>query len=96
MFGYRLAIVSSNALLRCLLSKLVMMHLGDRGRGKSQCNLVFSFSLLSLPARVGCAYVVSFAVYCVLQEIGDFENWMKTMEFDCKSVVAAIHNIHQE
>ncbi|XP_062086725.1 biogenesis of lysosome-related organelles complex 1 subunit 1 [Humulus lupulus] len=31
-----------------------------------------------------------------VKEIGDFENWMKTMEFDCKSVVAAIHNIHQE
>ena len=34
--------------------------------------------------------------WLVLQEIGDFENWMKTMEFDCKSIVAAIHNIHQE
>ncbi|KAL6203534.1 hypothetical protein ACLB2K_027234 [Fragaria x ananassa] len=31
----------------------------------------------------------------VLQEIGDFENWMKIMEFDCKSITAAIHNIHQ-
>ncbi|PON66186.1 Biogenesis of lysosome-related organelles complex 1 subunit [Trema orientale] len=31
-----------------------------------------------------------------VKEIGDFENWMKTMEFDCKSIVAAIHNIHQE
>ncbi|KAK4358584.1 hypothetical protein RND71_020813 [Anisodus tanguticus] len=29
-------------------------------------------------------------------EIGDFENWMKTMEFDCKSINAAICNIHQE
>ncbi|KAL7201378.1 hypothetical protein ACSBR1_033141 [Camellia fascicularis] len=28
-------------------------------------------------------------------EIGDFENWMRTMEFDCKSVSAAIYNIHQ-
>ncbi|CAM0152430.1 unnamed protein product [Urochloa decumbens] len=28
-------------------------------------------------------------------EIGDFENWMKIMDFDCKSVNAAIRNIHQ-
>ncbi|KAF8706349.1 hypothetical protein HU200_030611 [Digitaria exilis] len=31
----------------------------------------------------------------VLKEIGDFENWMKIMDFDCKSVNAAICNIHQ-
>ncbi|XP_066393996.1 biogenesis of lysosome-related organelles complex 1 subunit 1-like isoform X2 [Miscanthus floridulus] len=31
----------------------------------------------------------------VLKEIGDFENWMKIMEFDCKSINAAIRNIHQ-
>ncbi|KAF3327389.1 biogenesis of lysosome-related organelles complex 1 subunit 1 [Carex littledalei] len=31
----------------------------------------------------------------VLKEIGDFENWMKVMDFDCKSVNAAIRNIHQ-
>ncbi|KAL8134493.1 biogenesis of lysosome-related organelles complex 1 subunit 1 [Apium graveolens] len=30
-----------------------------------------------------------------VKEIGDFENWMKTMEFDCKSINAAIRNIHQ-
>ncbi|KAL1820158.1 hypothetical protein DCAR_0416467 [Daucus carota subsp. sativus] len=30
-----------------------------------------------------------------IKEIGDFENWMKTMEFDCKSINAAIRNIHQ-
>ncbi|OEL15573.1 hypothetical protein BAE44_0023408 [Dichanthelium oligosanthes] len=29
------------------------------------------------------------------QEIGDFENWMKIMDFDCKSINAAIRNIHQ-
>ncbi|KAL7201364.1 hypothetical protein ACSBR1_033127 [Camellia fascicularis] len=29
------------------------------------------------------------------KEIGDYENWMRTMEFDCKSVSAAIYNIHQ-
>ncbi|KAK1629310.1 hypothetical protein QYE76_003625 [Lolium multiflorum] len=28
-------------------------------------------------------------------EIGDFENWMKIMDFDCKSVNAAIRNIHR-
>ncbi|KAK3018648.1 hypothetical protein RJ639_002701 [Escallonia herrerae] len=31
----------------------------------------------------------------VEQEIGDFENWMKTMEFDCKSITTAICKIHQ-
>ncbi|WVZ87979.1 hypothetical protein U9M48_034548 [Paspalum notatum var. saurae] len=30
-----------------------------------------------------------------LKEIGDFENWMKIMDFDCKSINAAIRNIHQ-
>lgn len=31
----------------------------------------------------------------MLQEIGDFENWMKIMDFDCKSINAAIPNIYQ-
>ncbi|KAG2595026.1 biogenesis of lysosome-related organelles complex 1 subunit 1-like isoform X2 [Panicum virgatum] len=31
----------------------------------------------------------------VLKEIGDFENWMKIMGFDCKSINAAIPNIHR-
>ncbi|KQJ92563.1 biogenesis of lysosome-related organelles complex 1 subunit 1 [Brachypodium distachyon] len=35
------------------------------------------------------------AVNSVLKEIGDFENWMKIMEFDCRSINAAIRNIHQ-
>ncbi|KAB1225698.1 Biogenesis of lysosome-related organelles complex 1 subunit 1 [Morella rubra] len=35
------------------------------------------------------------AINTAIKEIGDFENWMKTMEFDCKSINAAIHNIHQ-
>ncbi|KAL8129852.1 hypothetical protein V2J09_019007 [Rumex salicifolius] len=30
-----------------------------------------------------------------IKEIGDFENWMKIMEYDCKSITAAIRNIHQ-
>ncbi|KAL5580570.1 hypothetical protein UlMin_013012 [Ulmus minor] len=38
----------------------------------------------------------SHALNNAVKEIGDFENWMKTMEFDCKNIVAAIHNIHQE
>ncbi|PWZ18750.1 Biogenesis of lysosome-related organelles complex 1 subunit 1 [Zea mays] len=29
------------------------------------------------------------------KEIGDIENWMKIMDFDCKSINAAIRNIHQ-
>ncbi|XP_048323704.2 biogenesis of lysosome-related organelles complex 1 subunit 1 isoform X1 [Ziziphus jujuba] len=36
------------------------------------------------------------AINTAVKEIGDFENWMKTMEFDCKSINAAIHNIHQD
>uniref|UniRef100_A0A0E0BRU3 Biogenesis of lysosome-related organelles complex 1 subunit 1 n=2 Tax=Oryza glumipatula TaxID=40148 RepID=A0A0E0BRU3_9ORYZ len=35
------------------------------------------------------------AINSVLKEIGDFENWMKIMDFDCKSINAAIRNIHQ-
>ncbi|CAN1262921.1 Biogenesis of lysosome-related organelles complex 1 subunit 1 [Linum perenne] len=36
------------------------------------------------------------AMNTAIKEIGDFENWMKVMEFDCKSIGAAIHNIHKE
>ncbi|XAR60851.1 hypothetical protein NMG60_11034376 [Bertholletia excelsa] len=36
----------------------------------------------------------SSAINTAIKEIGDFENWMKTMEFDCKSITAAICNIH--
>ncbi|KAJ4971653.1 hypothetical protein NE237_004752 [Protea cynaroides] len=35
------------------------------------------------------------AVNSALKEIGDFENWMKTMDYDCKSINAAIQNIYQ-
>ncbi|KAL7142055.1 hypothetical protein ABFS83_08G096800 [Erythranthe nasuta] len=37
----------------------------------------------------------SHAINNAVKEIGDFENWMKTMELDCKSISAAICNIHQ-
>ncbi|XP_052184618.1 biogenesis of lysosome-related organelles complex 1 subunit 1 [Diospyros lotus] len=37
----------------------------------------------------------SHAMNSAIKEIGDFENWMKTMEFDCKSISTAIYNIHQ-
>ncbi|GMG98170.1 hypothetical protein Nepgr_000010 [Nepenthes gracilis] len=37
----------------------------------------------------------SHTINTVIKEIGDFENWMKTMEYDCKSINAAILNIHQ-
>jgi hypothetical protein len=37
----------------------------------------------------------SHSINTAIKEIGDFENWMKTMEFDCKSISAAICNIHQ-
>ncbi|EEF44658.1 biogenesis of lysosome-related organelles complex 1 subunit 1 [Ricinus communis] len=35
------------------------------------------------------------AINTAIKEIGDFENWLKTMEFDCKSINAAIRTIHQ-
>ncbi|KAF8018848.1 hypothetical protein BT93_H3669 [Corymbia citriodora subsp. variegata] len=35
------------------------------------------------------------AINSAIKEIGDFENWMKIMDFDCKSINAAIRNIHQ-
>ncbi|KAK6935651.1 Biogenesis of lysosome-related organelles complex 1 subunit 1 [Dillenia turbinata] len=37
----------------------------------------------------------SHSINTAVKEIGDFENWMKTMEFDCSSISAAIHNIHE-
>lgn len=35
------------------------------------------------------------ATNSILKEIGDFENWMKIMDYDCKSINAAIRNIHR-
>ncbi|KAL3750556.1 hypothetical protein ACJRO7_011543 [Eucalyptus globulus] len=35
------------------------------------------------------------AMNSAVKEIGDFENWMKIMDYDCKSINAAIRNIHQ-
>ncbi|XP_020252849.1 biogenesis of lysosome-related organelles complex 1 subunit 1 [Asparagus officinalis] len=37
----------------------------------------------------------SHAMNSVLKEIGDFENWMKIMDFDCKNINTAIRNIYQ-
>ncbi|KAK6927178.1 Biogenesis of lysosome-related organelles complex 1 subunit 1 [Dillenia turbinata] len=39
--------------------------------------------------------VASHSMNTVIKEIGDFENQMKTMEFDCSSISAAIHNIRE-
>ncbi|XP_010521998.1 PREDICTED: biogenesis of lysosome-related organelles complex 1 subunit 1 [Tarenaya hassleriana] len=36
------------------------------------------------------------AINTAIKEIGDFENWMKTMEYDCKKIASAIRNIHQD
>ncbi|MCL7046652.1 hypothetical protein MKW94_018174 [Papaver nudicaule] len=37
----------------------------------------------------------SHAIDSALKEIGDFENWMKTMDYDCKIINAAIRNIYK-
>ncbi|KAL5719529.1 hypothetical protein ACHQM5_012290 [Ranunculus cassubicifolius] len=35
------------------------------------------------------------SINSALKEIGDFENWMKIMDYDCRSINAAIQNIYQ-
>ncbi|XP_020521685.1 biogenesis of lysosome-related organelles complex 1 subunit 1, partial [Amborella trichopoda] len=35
----------------------------------------------------------SHAINSAIKEIGDFENWTKTMDYDCKSISAALCNI---
>ncbi|ERM96793.1 biogenesis of lysosome-related organelles complex 1 subunit 1 isoform X2 [Amborella trichopoda] len=35
----------------------------------------------------------SHAINSAIKEIGDFENWMKTMDYDCKSISASLCNI---
>ncbi|XP_057549316.1 biogenesis of lysosome-related organelles complex 1 subunit 1 [Amaranthus tricolor] len=37
----------------------------------------------------------SHSLNTAIKEIGDFENWIKVMEYDCKSITTAIRNIHQ-
>ncbi|KAF9599472.1 hypothetical protein IFM89_038566 [Coptis chinensis] len=37
----------------------------------------------------------SHSINSALKEIGDFENWMKIMDYDCKSINVAIRNIYQ-
>ncbi|KAK9159246.1 hypothetical protein Scep_005820 [Stephania cephalantha] len=37
----------------------------------------------------------SHAINSALKEIGDFENWMKVMDYDCRSITRAIHAIHK-
>lgn len=43
-----------------------------------------------------CLLMIDLCVCFGDKEIGDFENWMKTMEFDCKKITAAIRNIHED
>uniref|UniRef100_A0A7N0VM53 Biogenesis of lysosome-related organelles complex 1 subunit 1 n=2 Tax=Kalanchoe fedtschenkoi TaxID=63787 RepID=A0A7N0VM53_KALFE len=35
------------------------------------------------------------AINTAIKEIGDFENWMKMIEYDSRSVAAVIRNIHE-
>ncbi|KAL2899369.1 Biogenesis of lysosome-related organelles complex 1 subunit 1 [Bienertia sinuspersici] len=37
----------------------------------------------------------SHSLNTAIKEIGDFENWIKVIEYDCKSITAAVRNIHQ-
>lgn len=36
------------------------------------------------------------ALDSALKEIGDFENWMKIMEYDCESISLALHYIYKK
>ncbi|CAN6454196.1 unnamed protein product [Victoria cruziana] len=36
---------------------------------------------------------ISCSMNSILKEIGDFENWMKTMDYECKSINAALTKI---
>ncbi|GLJ14564.1 hypothetical protein SUGI_0235760 [Cryptomeria japonica] len=36
------------------------------------------------------------ALDSALKEIGDFENWMKIMDYDCESIVLALQYIHKK
>eukprot|EP01018_Ginkgo_biloba_P015192 Gb_10526 [translate_table: standard] len=36
------------------------------------------------------------ALDSALKEIGDFENWMKIMDYDCESIGLALHHIHKK
>ncbi|KAM3303119.1 biogeneis of lysosome-related organelles complex 1 subunit 1 [Capsicum chacoense] len=53
-------------------------------------------SILQFGKQTDQWLAASHSINTAIKEIGDFENWMKTMEFDCKSINAAICNIHQE
>ena len=37
--------------------------------------------------------VSQFLWVCCLQEIGDFENWVKTMEYDCEQIAGTLKNV---
>jgi hypothetical protein len=34
-------------------------------------------------------------VFNKLQEIGDFENWIKVMEYDCKKIAGTLRSISE-
>uniref|UniRef100_A0A0E0DIY5 Uncharacterized protein n=1 Tax=Oryza meridionalis TaxID=40149 RepID=A0A0E0DIY5_9ORYZ len=69
------------AAARCLL--LVLL-----GNGKLDFPCLCSFLVLDLGLHIPSSSHPTF-------EIGDFENWMKIMDFDCKSINAAVPNIYQ-
>ncbi|KAJ0985458.1 hypothetical protein J5N97_003814 [Dioscorea zingiberensis] len=52
-------------------------------------------SILRYKKQTDSWLAASHAMNSVLKEIGDFENWMKIMDYDCKSINAAIRNIHR-
>ena len=59
------------------------------------CNYLIFFFIVKILYFKTWTFFWSDCLCFAWQEIGDFENWMKTMEFDCKSISAAIYNIHQ-
>ncbi|KMZ73519.1 Biogenesis of lysosome-related organelles complex 1 subunit [Zostera marina] len=40
-------------------------------------------------------FAASHSLNSVLKEIGDFENWMMVMDYDCRSINAALQNIYR-
>ncbi|KAI5666726.1 hypothetical protein M9H77_16579 [Catharanthus roseus] len=52
-------------------------------------------SILQFGKQTDQWLAASHALHTAIKEIGDFENWMKTLEFDCRSINLAFRNIQK-